>query len=285
MIHRPQSHRVRSLETAFVGALLVIIGFTTYPVVAALEGGRRVGSEGLVVSYAVFALGLSIIGLCILYYGATSGLINWSNGETLNPNSSISSAMAAVFARRRYSRLFLASSFAYGALYAFASGILVFQPTLSFSEVYHVEIPSLAIATCCGSVGETPEVVAYVTQHFGVLLVPVNLLLLFSISWLVGLNASFATFSLSTRAKNVGVGWFGGIGASVGLFTACPTCAGLAVLALVSGTGTLSSAFFLGPLQTLFVGLSIPILVATPIVSARSLCTIEGRACPRPQSS
>src|SRR5712692_6745488 len=153
MIHRPQSHRVRSLETAFVGALLVIIGFTTYPVVAALEGGRRVGSEGLVVSYAVFALGLSIIGLCILYYGATSGLINWSNGETLNPNSSISSAMAAVFVKRRYSRLLLASSFVYCGCSAFASVIRVDLADRSVSEGYHVGSPSLGKAIGCGSVG------------------------------------------------------------------------------------------------------------------------------------
>jgi len=121
----------------------------------------------------------------------------------------------------------------------------------------------------------------YLTQHLGLLLVPINLVLLFTLSWLVGLNASFAAFALTFRTRNLGLGWFGGIGAFIGLFTSCPTCAGLAIIALLGGTGTLSAAFFLGPLQTLFVVLSIPILVATPILSARSLHDLEGRACSR----
>ncbi len=123
----------------------------------------------------------------------------------------------------------------------------------------------------------------YVTQHLGLLFVPINLVLLFLLSWLVGLNASFAAIAFRFRTKNVGLGWFGGIGAFIGLFSSCPTCAGLAIIALLGGTGTLSAAFFLGPLQTLFVSLSIPILVGTPILSARSWHSLEGRgACPRP---
>jgi hypothetical protein len=167
----------------------------------------------------------------------------------------------------------------YGIFYAIASGIIVFQPAWNFSKVYHVGIPSFAIATCCGAVGETPEAVVYITQHLGLLLVPVNLVLLFSLSWLVGVNTSFAAFALSFRTRNIGLGWFGGLGAFIGLFTSCPTCAGLAIIALLGGTGTLSAAFFLGPFQTLFVALSIPILVATPVMLARSFDRIEGQAC------
>jgi hypothetical protein len=223
--------------------------------------------------------------LCILFYGATVILTNWSTGETSENPSSKYPLIAQVFAKRRYSRLLLLSALVYGIFYAIASGIIVFQPAWNLSDVYHVGIPSLAVATCCGPVGETPEMVVYVTQHLGLLLVPINLLLLFSISWLVGLNASFAAFTLSFRAGKIGIGWFGGAGAFIGLFTSCPTCAGLAIIALLGGTGTLSVAFFLGPLQSLFVGLSIPILVATPIISARSLRGIEGRACPKPRLS
>src|SRR5438552_13612658 len=123
--------------------------------------------------------------------------------------------------------------------------MIVFQPALDFSEVYHVGIPSLSIATCCGPFGETPEMVIYVTQHLGLLFIPVNLLLLFSISWLVGLNASFASFALSFRTKNARIGWLGGTGAFIGLFTSCPTCAGLAIVSVLGGTGTLSASFFI----------------------------------------
>jgi hypothetical protein len=282
MIRRVPSGRGQSLEIVFLGALLVIFGVTTYPIIGALNLARGAGGEGLLVSYAYSALFLTLVGSCVLFYGATTALTNWSTGKTSGKPSPISSTVVTAFAKGRYLQLLLASSLAYGVSYAFASGIIVFQPAWSFSEVYHVTIPSLAIATCCGPIGETPEAVLYLTQHLGILLVPINLLLLFSISWLVGLNASFAVFALRFRAKNVELGWLGGLGALIGLFTSCPTCAGLAIISLVGGTGTLSVAFFLGPLQTLFVGLSIPILAAASLLSARSLHSIEGRTCSKP---
>ncbi len=277
------SKQTRALKVAFLGALIVTFGMVTSPVITSLSLTQGVGGESLASGYAYFALTLIVFGLCILYYGVTTILTNWSTGETSENPPSKSSIIAKIFATKRYARLLLLSALVYSIFYAFASGIIVFQPASNFSEVYHVGIPSFAIATCCGPIGETPEIVVYVTHHLGLLLIPINLLLLFSISWLVGLNASFAAFTLSFRTRNIGLSWSGGVGAFIGLFTSCPTCAGLAIIALLGGTGTLSAAFFLGPLQTLFVGLSIPILVATPILLARSLHNLEGRgACPRP---
>ena len=279
MTSRPLSGRVPLLAIVLLAALLVILGFTTYPLVAALNPTEAVRGEGFVISYAYFAFGLDTLGLCILFYGATNVLTNWSAGEASGPPSSITGMVAAAFARSRYSRLLLASSFAYGTFYAFASGIIVFQPALSFSDVYHVGIPSVAIAACCGPIGETPQVVAYITQHLGLIFVPVNLLLLFSISWLVGLNASFASFVVSLRTKNARMSWFTGVGAFLGLFASCPTCAGLAIISLLGGTGALSVSFFLGPLQTVLLLVSVPILITTPLLSARSLLNLDGRAC------
>jgi len=279
MISQRLSGRVPSLAIVLLGTLLVIFGFTAYPVVTALIPTKVSRSEDFVIDFAYFALGVDTLGLCTLFYGATNFLTSWSTGEAPGPSPSIVGVVAAAFAKSRYSRLLIASSFAYGIFYAFASGLIVFQPALRFSDVYHVGIPSLAIATCCGPIGETPQVVAYITQHIGLLLVPVNLLLLFSISWLVGVNAGFAGYVLSFRTKNASMGWFGGIGAFIGLFTSCPTCAGLAIISVLSGTGTLSASFFLGSLQTVFVFVSIPILVVAPLVSAVSLRNFNGGNC------
>jgi hypothetical protein len=272
--------QTRSLSVAILGAFFVTLGVVTYPFIFVLNLEQGIRNEGFVVGYAYFAVALTASGLCILFYGVTSVLTNWSVDDA-SENPSTPSVIAQVFSKRRNLSLFLLSAFAYGIFYAIASGMIIFQPAWNLSEVYHVGIPSLAVATCCGPVGETPEAVVYVTQHLGVLLVPINLVLLFLLSWLVGLNASLAAFALSFRTRHIGLGWFGGIGAFIGLFTSCPTCAGLAIIALLGGTGALSVAFFLGPLQTLFVVLSIPILVATPILSARSLHGLEARACSR----
>jgi hypothetical protein len=257
-------------------------GITTYPVIAASNRAGGAEGGGLYVSYAYLAIGLTSLGLCLLFYGATETLAHWTTDGRLGGRSSIPAIVATIFAQRQYARLLVASSIIYGLFYAFASGMIVFQPALNFSEVYHVATPSIVVATCCGPIGETPEAAVYLTQHLGLVLVPINLVLLFALSWLVGLNASFAAFSLKFRTKNLGLGWFGRIGAFIGLFGSCPTCAGLAIITMLGGTGSLSSAFFLGPLQAAFVGLSIPLLVAVPIISARSLRNLDGRACAKP---
>jgi hypothetical protein len=275
------SGQPRLLKVAFLGALVMTLGVVMYPVIYIQSLAQGISDQSVVVGYAYLAFALTASGLCILFYGATAILTNWSTSATPENPSSKNPIIAQVFAKRRYSRLLLLSALVYGIFYALASGIIVFQPAWNLSEVYHVGIPSSAVATCCGTVGETPEMVVYVTQHLGLDLVPISLLLLFSISWLVGLNASFAAFALSFRTRNIGLGWFGGAGAFIGLFTSCPTCAGLAFIAMLGGTGILSAALFLGPLQTLFVGLSVPILAATPILSARSMQNLETRACPR----
>jgi hypothetical protein len=277
------SGQTRPLKLALLGASIVTLAVVTYPFITILSLAQGVRYESFAVSYAYLDLALAGFGLCIAFYGVTAVLTRWPIHDMSDSPSSNPSIIAQVFAKRRYSHLLLLSAFVYGVFYAIASGIIVFQPAWNFSEVYHVGIPSFAIATCCGPVGETPEAVVYVTQHLGLLLVPANLVLLFLLSWLVGLNTSFAAFALSFRTRNIGLGWFGGLGAFIGLFTSCPTCAGVAIIALLGGTGTLSAAFFLGPFQALFIALSIPMLVAAPIMSTRSLHNIERRTCSNPQ--
>jgi hypothetical protein len=277
------SGQTRPLKVALLGASIVTLAVITYPFITILNLAQGAQYESFAVSYAYLDLALAGFGLCIAFYGATVVLTRWPIDGISDSPSSNPSIIAQVFAKRRYSHLFLSSAIVYGVFYAIASGIVVFQPAWNFSEVYHVGIPSFAVATCCGPVGETPEAVAYVTQHLGLLLVPVNLVLLFLLSWLVGVNTSFAAFALSFRTRNIGLGWFGGLGAFIGLFTSCPTCAGVAIIALLGGTGTLSAAFILGPLQALFIALSIPMLVAAPIMSMRSLHNIERRTCSNPQ--
>jgi hypothetical protein len=255
------------------------IGVFSFPIVAAIGRGSGLNNQSLIANYAYFSLGLTLFGLVLAFYSGTriltSGAWNGSS-ETASSNSNI---IRQVFSRPRYARLLLLSALVYGVFYASASGMIVFRPSSNFSEVYHVTVPSLAVATCCEPVGQTPEMVAYVTQHLGVLIVPGNLVLLFVLSWLVGLNASLATYAWSLQVRDLGVSWVGGLGAFVGLFTSCPTCAGLAVLSLLGGTGTLSAGFFLGPFQTLLIGLSMPLLVITPVLLTRRLKNLQFQAC------
>ena len=263
-----------------VGVSVFVAGLVLDPILVGFLGIQPESQVAEVSAYV--ALVLTVVGLCILFTSATTILGSRSGGDTIENMASSFATLSRIISEGTFSRVLILSSVVYGILYAFASGIIVYDPNVDFHAVYHVSLPSSAVATCCGPLGQTPLAVVYLTQHIGLLLVPANLLLLFSLSWLVGLNAALGTFLFSGRANSNGIGWVGGVGAMVGLFTACPTCAGLAVLSILGGTGALSVALFLGPLQILFVGLSVPLLVASPILLARSLRANQARTCPMP---
>lgn len=252
------------------GASVFVAGIVLVPLLSVILASRAIGDE-VDVSFGYASLALVIAGLCVLTLSATAVITRNSSVLAGENGESYFAGLTEVFSEKVYSRVLLVSGGMYAALYSFVSGIIVYNPNVTFSTVYHVSVPSYAVATCCSSLGQTPLAVFYLTEHLGILLVPVNLLLLFTVSWLVGLNMALGTFLVSHRTTTQRIGWLGGVGAFAGLFSSCPTCAGLAVFSILGGTSTLSAGLFLWPLQALFLGVSIPILVASPIILARFL--------------
>ena len=260
------------------GASIFVTGVVLVPLLSVIPASRSMEGE-VDISLGFASLSLVIVGLCVLTLSATAIITRKSNGLPKENGGSYVDGLTEIFSRRVYSRVLFLSGGGYAALYAFASGILVYNPNVTFSIVYHVSVPSYAIATCCSSLGQTPLAVFYLTEHLGLLLVPINLLLLFTISWLVGLNVTVGTFLVSHRVTTRRIGWLGGVGAFAGLFSSCPTCASLAIFSILGGTSTVSAGLFLGPFQALFLGVSIPLLVASPIIFARSLRRDRDGAC------
>jgi hypothetical protein len=65
----------------------------------------------------------------------------------------------------------------------------------------------------------------------------------------------------------------------VGLFTGCPTCAGLFFANFVGGASAVSFAALLSYYQPVFIALSVPVLVATPYLISRSLSKVVKDGC------
>jgi len=170
----------------------------------------------------------------------------------------------------KYFTIFKFSTFAYGIFYAFITALIVYRPTEIFSQIYDVPVPSWQIVPCCGTPGYVPIFVAYITEHLGVMLVPINLILLLIVSTLFGLNSALAVYAFDNRPRSANASWFGGFGAITGLFTGCPTCAGTFFASMV-GLGATASALALAPLQAVFIGASIPLMLLTPILMARNI--------------
>jgi len=247
--------------TALASLLLYQSTVSRYPVQA-----RNIT---MVNEFAYIVLALVFAGVCVSLGALTRYFMRSSlkNGTTKLPLTII--VLSQALNDKHSFRAFVLACLMYGLFFAFVSSLLVYQPTGHFSETYGVLVPSVLPVVCCGSLGQMPQLVVYLTQEFAILVIPANLILLLAVSWLVGLNVAIATYSYKNRSRNHRNSWFSGLGACVGLFTACPTCAGFFFMTILGLAGAVTFALTLSSLQIVFLGLGLPMLLLTPITTAR----------------
>jgi len=173
----------------------------------------------------------------------------------------------------RSRKIFLVTFVCYGVFFSLVSGTLVYQPEVNFAIHYGATIPSGFVAPCCGEPGYMPKIIIYLTEHVGLQIIPINLLLQIIVSYLVGLNTAIAISAFEISRKGRG---FSTIGAATGLFIACPTCAGIFLSVFVGTASGIALTIALAQLQTLFIAIAIPILFITPFVMAKKLRNADG---------
>jgi hypothetical protein len=188
-------------------------------------------------------------------------------------SGSLVSFITGAFANKGYWKIMAVAAIGYGIFFGFLSQILVYRPDVSFTEK-GIVVPSIDLIPCCNAPGYMPMLTLYFTDHFLILIIPVNVILATVVSLLVGFNAALSVFVYRMRKSlKASTSIAGGVGATCGLFVGCPTCAGTILSALfgigVAGAGT--SASILAPFQTLFIAASIPALVIAPFLIARSI--------------
>lgn len=172
---------------------------------------------------------------------------------------------------RRYYRYFWLISVGYGIVYGLVSGLLVFHQN-GFAAEYGVNIPSIT-SVPYGPTGYVPALAIYITDHFGLFVVPINLLVITIISTLVGFNGILMIFTVNQQRKRRSVARSRSysfanslVGATLGLFAACPTCASFYVFAALAGSLAPSIAAFTVAFYTLFLGISVPLLVGSSLI-------------------
>ncbi|MDG6942331.1 MAG: hypothetical protein JRN34_05350 [Nitrososphaerota archaeon] len=231
---------------------------------------------------AVFLAGLLLIGIGLGLYvrDQARGLVGVSS-IPVTPSFFIPYLLST----KRYRRYFLASTILYGVLYAFVTSMVVYQPTVNFAQVYNATFPSAFVSVCCGPPLSVPTVTAYLMNHVGLYIVPFDVLLLFTVAPLVGLNVAFAAFARDAGAGGASKYGLGGIGAMVGLFTGCPACAGLFLAGSIGGTGAVAFASLVSYYQPEFIAASLPALLLTLYLVSRSLARAYSGGCPIPRQA
>ena len=274
-----QALRESGFRVLFVGAFSLAIAFIIYSQFTMPSSEPvRVESEELT-GLAWGMLAISAASMASMVYGAyiifRSEQIRTAAATTVGAENGLISFITAAFSNRNYWKIMIVAAVGYGIFFAFLSQILVYRADVSFTEK-GIVVPSLDLIPCCGAVGYMPMLTIYITDHFLILIIPLNVILATTVSLLVGFNVALSIFAFRMKKSSLQTktSLAAGIGATSGLFVGCPTCAGSLISALlgigVAGAGG-TSASVLAPFQTLFIAASIPALVVAPFLTARSI--------------
>ena len=106
--------------------------------------------------YILLAISFGIIGL---------GLRKYQRKIAATGNQTAISMICNLTISNNSMKVFIITFVIYGFFFSMTSGILVYQPEVTFSYHYGAEIPSAHVTPCCGPVGYMPKIVAYLTEH------------------------------------------------------------------------------------------------------------------------
>ena len=261
----------------------LIVGFTAMSIsfLAYLNNSNLVVTPSAMP--ALQRLAVSAYVILLFSFGSIGlGLYRFYKARIAANNSSISSIIAHAIKSKRSKQIFVISAIGYGLFFAFSSGIILYKPELNFTD-YGLPVPMAEIAPCCALPGQMPMILATFTQHWGFQLVPLNLVLWVTVSFLVGLNFTIMSKAFSMARKTKGLGIFG---AATGFFVGCPTCAGTIFFLLtnlgITATSTAVAIFLTTyqlQLQSIFMAVSIPSLLITPYIMAKAIRKSSQESC------
>jgi hypothetical protein len=251
------------------GVISIIILFLIYARISSLEltpdaisALERVG----IAFYLILILSLTAISL---------GLYKYHKQKVIKDDGGMLWVIASTTFNKKARKIFVITFIGYGIFFSLTSGMLVYQPEVEFSYHYNAIIPSAHITPCCGEPGYMPKIIVYLTEHVGLQIVPINLVLQIIVSYLVGLNTSLAVSAFTFFKKGSGIN---SVGATTGLFIACPTCVGAFSSIFIGSASAVAFTVAITQIQTLFILITIPILLTTPFIMARKL-RLQGKNC------
>jgi hypothetical protein len=218
---------------------------------------------------AIERLAIGFYVILLMSFGAISyGIYRYHQRKSVENTDGILTIIAKATMNSKSRKIFVVTFIVYGIFFSLTAGLIVYQPDVTFSHHYDAVVPSAHMNVCCGEPGYMPTIIVYITEHIGLQIIPINMVLVIVVSYLVGLNTALAVRAISITKKSGGLT---SIGAVTGLFVACPTCVSTFFALFIGSASAVTFTVILTQLQTLFVGITIPILLLTPMLIAKKI--------------
>lgn len=266
LLENYDSLKNRGLRIICIGIFSVIFSLSVYSL---LSSNQSVSDAPKLYNLATAVIILIMVSLVAIGYG--SYLILRSESLRAEPKKNYFGYVSSILTQRTSWRIFVVSCIVYGIFFGFLSQILIFH-----ADVEGDTAPSLYLTVCCNYPGYVPMLTAEITEQFSILIIPMNLILAIIVSILVGFNFALNVHFLS-MFRNQSQRRFpiaSTFGVLTGLFIGCPTCAG-SLFAVIVGFGASTLVSALAPLQSLFIAISIPLLVVIPLLLIRKMIKNE----------
>jgi hypothetical protein len=202
------------------------------------------------------------------------------NRDSKGNSVSICGIIFDIIHSKRSITFFLTSFFAYGFFYVIVSSTLIIRPEGGISHMYGIEKFPYVIMMQYGPLGYTPAISIYLNDVLGIFIVPITLTIIITISGLVGFNVvtsvyAFNMYRLLNKTKSIQkkdrAKFISALGTVTGLFAACPSCASLYLFNAFAGSLSTTVASFAVSYYALFLLISIPLLVITPLIIASNI--------------
>ena len=213
-----------------------------------------IGTILLTISSAIFIC----YGIWKIYNNMVSKIINKSRGKKI---------VEFYTNRKKILLITISSATIYALFFGYLSQMLIFVDESQLEN----NTPYFNIVPCCNIPGYVPLLYFYITSNFFITLIPINIVLLFVVSMLVGYNIALNYHLL----KNIKIfkksEILGSIGIACGLFIGCPTCAGSLIIAIFGFSFGTAAITLLASFQAIFIVISIPLLIITPYITIKNI--------------
>ncbi len=261
--------RNSGIRIVFLGLFSLILTFIIYGKFTTPSGEQPVMITPYLMNLANAVL--TIIFLSLLFVGYGIYRIFKAEQRLKTNTNSLMSYITAAFLDNKYWKVMAISAIIYGIFFGFLSQIFIYRYDISFSE-QGITVPSVNVIPCCNMPGYVPMLTVFPTDHFLIMIIPLNIILAVIVSVLVGFNISLAlyAFKLEKAQNTKRVSFVGSVGAISGLFVGCPTCAG-SLFSMLLGYSLGTTMAVLAPFQTLFILISIPSLILAPFLIGRRI--------------
>jgi hypothetical protein len=263
--------RNSGLRISFIALFSLIISFLIYSRLTIPNDVHPVMVTPQLKDLAYAILAITIASLISIGYGVYR-ILKAEQLRTANTNN-LMSYMTVAFSDNKYCKVMAISVIGYAIFFGFISQIFIYRNDISFAQ-QGIVVPSVNVIPCCDLPGYVPIFTTYLTDHFLILLIPINVILALVVSILAGFNITLNLYLLKlTRMQNTKkISFVGSIGLMSGLFIGCPTCTGSLLYTLL-GFSIGTTVAGLAPLQTILIIVSIPALIIAPFLIARGIRT------------